>query len=116
LNGSAEGLTWDCGYRFPDARMQYSGGSFAHSTAMMLRPLLRSRIETPTIHDLFPSEVQARLSTPDLPTTLWEKLIFRPIELLSDYAKRMQAGLVNIYILYIFITLVLALAWALGWS
>jgi hypothetical protein len=116
LNGSTEGLTWDCGYRFPSARMQYSGGSFAHSTAVMLRPLIRPRIETPKIQALFPSEAQARLSTPDWPTTLWEKLIFHPIELLSDYAKGLQAGLVNIYILYIFITLVLALAWALGWS
>jgi NADH:ubiquinone oxidoreductase subunit 5 (subunit L)/multisubunit Na+/H+ antiporter MnhA subunit len=99
LNGSTEGLTWDCGYRFPSARMQYSGGSFAHSTAVMLRPLIRSRIETPKMHTLFPSETQARLSTSDWPTTLWEKLIFHPIELLSDHAKGLQAGLVNIYIL-----------------
>jgi len=116
LNGSTEGLTWDCGYRFPSARMQYSGGSFAHSAAVMLRPLIRPRLETPKIQALFPSEAQARLSAPDWPTTLWEKLIFHPIELLSDYAKGMQAGLVNIYILYIFITLLLALSWALGWS
>ena len=115
-NGSAEGLTWDCGYRFPSARIQYSGGSFAHSLAAMLRPLVRARIETPKISGLFPAESEARTSAPDWPTLLWEKLIFHPIELLSDYAKSFQSGLVNIYILYIFLTLVLALAWALGWS
>lgn len=115
-NGSAEGLTWDCGYSFPGPRMQYSGGSFAHSLAVMLRPLIMPRISTPRVDGLFPAEAEARMSTPDWPTTLWEKLIFHPVERIADYAKGFQAGLVNMYILYIFITLVVALAWALGWS
>jgi len=116
VNGSAEGMTWDCGYRFPTARMQYSGGSFAHTIAVMLRPLLRSRISTPDVKGLFPQEAAADMQTPDWLAALWEKLVFHPIEKLADYVKDFQSGLVNIYILYIFITLLLALAWALGWS
>ena len=116
VNGTAQSPTWDCGYTAPSARMQYSGGSFSHSLALLLRPLIRSRITKPAIQGLFPAEQEARISTPDWSALLWEKLIFHPVELLSDYAKGLQAGLVNIYILYIFITLILALAWALGWS
>lgn len=115
-NGEQSGPTWDCGYRYPTARMQYSGGSFAHSLVLMLRPLIRSRIETPEIRGLFPKEPRAVMSTPDWPAKAWEKLLFSPVAFLSDRAKDLQLGLVNIYILYILVALIAALVWALGWT
>lgn len=115
-NGETTGVTWDCGYRYPTARMQYSGGSFAHSLALMLRPLMRSKISTPDIKGLFPAEPRATMSTPDWPTSLWEKLVFRPVGFLAEKAKDLQIGLVNIYILYILLALIAALVWSLGWA
>lgn len=113
-NGEESGPTWDCGYRYPSARMQYTGGSFAHSLALMLKPLIRAKMNVPVIRGLFPSEPKAAMSTPDWPTALWESLLFRPIAYLSDKAKGMQQGLVNLYILYILLALIAALVWALG--
>lgn len=115
-NGFSTGLTWDCGYRFPSARMQYTGGSFAHTLALILKPLLRPFLETPKIKDLFPGPAQAVMTTPDWPTTVWERYIFRPVAFVAEASKGLQHGLVNLYILYIFIALMAALVWALGWS
>lgn len=115
-NGEAAGVTWDCGYRYPTARMQYTGGSFSHSFALMLRPLMRSRIATPEIKGLYPSEPRAVMSTPDWPAALWVGLLFRPVEFVSEKVKDLQIGIVNVYILYILLALIAALVWALGWG
>ena len=115
-NPSEEGLTWDCGYRLPTARMQYTGGSFAHTLATVLKPLVRARLLLPRIDALFPSTAAARMETPDWPTAVWSGLFFRPIAALAERAKDLQIGLVNLYILYILVALLIALVWALGWT
>ncbi len=115
-NGETTGQTWDCGYRYPSARMQYTGGSFAHSFAVLLQPLVRARIQTPKLEGLFPSEPRAVMTIPDWFASIWERCLFRPIGLIAEKVKELQHGLVNIYILYIFIALMTALVWALGWS
>lgn len=115
-NGSDSGPTWDCGYRYPSARIQYTGGSFANSMALLLRFLMRPRIETPDIKAPFPVEPRATMTVPDWPTSLWDRLVFRPVDFLAEKAKNLQHGLVNIYILYILIALMTALIWALGWA
>ena len=116
VNGSSGSPTWDCGYRLPSARMQYSGGSFSLSLALLLRPLLRPLLGIPAIRGLFPPAAKALVASPDWPTDLWERLLFKPVASLADKAKELQLGLVNVYILYIFIALMTALVWALGWS
>jgi len=115
-NGEGSSPTWDCGYRYPTARMQYSGGSFAHTLADLMRPLIRSRLGLPVIKGLFPREPRAVMVTPDWPTELWTKLVFRPVARVSDWAKDFQVGLVNVYILYILLALIAALVWSLGWA
>lgn len=115
-NGSSGSPTWDCGYRLPSARMQYSGGSFSLSLALLLKPLLRPLLEVPVIRGLFPAAEKSLMASPDWPTELWERLLFRPVAALADKAKELQLGLVNVYVLYIFIALMTALVWALGWS
>lgn len=115
-NPSEEGLTWDCGYRLPTARMQYTGGSFAHSLASVMQPLARARLLVPRIEGLFPRTAHASMETPDWPTAVWAGLLFRPVAALSERVKDLQRGLVNLYILYILVALLIALVWALGWS
>lgn len=115
-NGSATAGTWGCGYTQPSARMQYSGGSFALTAALLLKPLVRANLELPKMDGLFPSPVRAVLTTPDWPTTVWQRLIFRPVAQVAEWAKDLQHGLLNIYILYILVALVAALVWALGVS
>ena len=115
-NPPAQGLTWDCGYRLPTARMQYTGGSFAHSLATILQPMVRTRLILPRIESLFPYSAHARMETPDWLTAVWAKFLFRPVAALSERTKDLQVGLVNLYILYILLALLIALVWALGWS
>lgn len=115
-NGEESSPTWDCGYRYPTARMQYTGGSFANTLALMLRPLLRPHIEIPKVEGLFPSETRAVMTVPDWPTSFWERWLFSPIAQAAKWAKALQHGLINVYILYIFIALMASLIWALGWS
>lgn len=115
-NGSSGSPTWDCGYRLPSARMQYSGGSFSLSLTLLLKPLLRPLLTIPVIKGLFPTAEKAFMASPDWPTELWERLLFKPVAALADKTKELQTGLVNIYVLYIFIALMTALVWALGWS
>ena len=121
--GQEEGITWDCGYRLPSSRMQYTGGSFSATAAQVMRGLTRPAIDMPfeenpreRLRPLFPRRAEARFQTPDWGLSLWENLLFKPIARMADAAKVMQHGLVNGYILYILIALVLALTWALGWS
>ncbi|MDR2489448.1 MAG: hypothetical protein LBD42_08155 [Desulfovibrio sp.] len=111
-----EGITWDCGYCRPTARMQYSGGSFAHSLASILQPLIRARLRLPRMDAFFPSEATASMEVADWPTSLWNRLLFRPVAFLAESAKGLQRGLVNLYILYILAALLIALFWALEWT
>lgn len=115
-NGTDAGPTWDCGFRYPTARMQYTGGSFSLSLALILRPLLRPKVKTPTPEGFFPAETKAEMEAPDWPTSVWAALVFRPAAFVAETAKGLQQGLVNIYILYMLIALLAALVWALVWS
>jgi formate hydrogenlyase subunit 3/multisubunit Na+/H+ antiporter MnhD subunit len=115
-NPSENGLTWDCGYSLPTARMQYTGGSFAHSLALLMQPLVQARLRLPPVEGFFPSGASASMETPDWPTLVWNKFLFRPIALLSGSAKNLQSGLVNLYILYILLALLITLLWTLGWT
>lgn len=112
-NGSAAAATWGCGYRYPSARMQYTGGSFSLSLALLLRPLLRAKVSTPRPAGFFPAPTKAVMTTPDWPTAMWSSLLFRPVAAFAETTKSLQHGLVNIYILYILLALMAALVWAL---
>ena len=136
--GQEPGITWDCGYRLPSARMQYTGGSFASTIALTMRGLLRPKLDdaqnaqsdsrpgirpdmlpnmrSDDTRPLFPQRLSAVFQTPDWALGLWADLLFKPAARLADAAKGLQHGLLNGYILYILTALILALTWALGWS
>lgn len=112
--GCTEDDTWGCGYTVPSPRIQYSAASFSSTLTGMLRPMVGVRTEVPVIRELFPAASRAKVAAPDWASLLWERLAFRPVFWLAEAAKGLQAGLVNVYILYIFIALVAALVYALG--
>ena len=118
-NSHEIGLTWDCGYRYPAARMQYTGGAFAEFPLQLLRALLHPTIDASNLTasgDIFPRTASARLESPDWPASFWQRLVFQSFARLADVAKYAQQGVVNLYILYILLALLAALVWALGWS
>ncbi len=100
-NGLRRGLTWDCGFASPTARMQYTGGSFAGIAggwfAWVLRP--ERRIRRPRGH--FPADA-IRLER--VPETVLERIIGpvgRGVMQVSATVRQLQHGRLQFYILYV---------------
>ncbi len=99
--GGRRAPTWDCGFRAPTARMQYTAASFAGITAgwfdWILQPMLRWRRP----RGLFPTGAFRRESVPE---TVLERVI-SPVAAgvlrVSTAVRRLQHGRLQSYILYL---------------
>ena len=107
-------MTWDCGYAAPSARMQYTASSFAQPLTDTFDLLLQTRRLLRAPDGLFPKEASLVTETPDP----YQEYIFRPLfrtvsrDLLL--LRPLQQGQVQLYILYIAVTLLLLLIWQLA--
>ncbi|GMU56558.1 MAG: hypothetical protein AMXMBFR33_57040 [Candidatus Xenobia bacterium] len=103
--------TWDCGYLAPSARMEYTGLSFTQPLTDLFASVLHHRVRQPRMEPIFPAEESFSDETPDL----FEDEVYRPmlegLERLSGLLRRLQHGRVQLYVLYVLITLVGLLAW-----
>ena len=108
----AQGPTWACGYLAPTERMQYTGGSFAEMIADHLLPrVLRPRTTLRTPHGLFPASSEFGADRPDpIADKVYEPFFRRWAERFSRL-RILQQGKVNVYLIYIVLVVVLALAW-----
>jgi hydrogenase-4 component B len=108
--------TWDCGTPLAP-RMEITAGSFSRSLVTIFRGILRSTKQTDTeYHDenmryfIKSQEVKTEIGDP------YREKFYGPINALltsvASRARRIQGGSVNIYLLYIFVTLVALLVWA----
>jgi hydrogenase-4 component B len=97
--------------------MEITAGSFSRSLITIFRGILRSTKQTDTeYHDehmryfIKSQEVKTAIGDP------YRKTFYGPINALlamvASRARRIQGGSINIYLLYIFITLMALLAWA----
>jgi hydrogenase-4 component B len=100
------GLTWDCGYAAPSARMQYTSASFAAIASGWFRWILQPERKMRRPRALFPAEA-IRLER--FPETVLEHVIV-PVGIailqLSTSVRRMQHGRLQFYILYVLAGLV----------
>jgi len=100
-NGSRRGLTWDCGYAGPTARMQYTGGSFAGLTAGWFTWLLRPERVWRRPRGLLPARASRFERVPE---TVLERLL-APVAALvlraSTATRRLQHGRLSAYLLYL---------------
>jgi len=109
--------TWNCGTPLT-SRMEITATSFSRSLITIfrrvLRPTMQSEVE---YHDAvsryFTKSKAVHLSLPDL----YRMYLYGPatalIERGANKAKRIQTGNLNTYLLYMFLTLMLLLLWAL---
>ncbi|GLI34650.1 proton-conducting transporter transmembrane domain-containing protein [Desulforhabdus amnigena] len=108
-----EADTWDCGYIHPTARMQYTASSFAAPLIKMFQGILRPGRVFDKPDGLFPH--YATLKTE--PTDIFRNAIYRPlflgVERLALKLRWLQEGHVQLYILYIALTLLALLIWNL---
>jgi formate hydrogenlyase subunit 3/multisubunit Na+/H+ antiporter MnhD subunit len=109
---AAEGPTWGCGYVRPTSRMQYTGRSFAEMFAEHLLPrFLRPRTSRKGPRGFFPTQGEF---AGDCPDPVSDKVY---VPLFTGTAERfarlriLQQGKIHVYLIYIMLTVVLALAW-----
>lgn len=108
----AEESTWGCGYVQPTARIQYTGRSFAELFAEHLLPrFLRPHTTRHAPHGLFPSKADFNSTCPDpISAKVYEPFFRRWAERFA-WLRILQQGQIHAYLLYIVLTVVLALAW-----
>jgi hydrogenase-4 component B len=100
-NGLARGLTWDCGYATPAARMQYTSASFGGIVAGWFGWVLQPERKTRRPRGHFPTEA-IRLER--VPETILERVIGpvgTGILQVSTAVRRLQHGRLQFYILYV---------------
>lgn len=109
------GLTWDCGYATPTARMQYSGGSFAGIATGWFRGVLQPERKLRRPHGQFPS---AALRLERIPETVLEYALTPAANLIlqiSTTVRRLQHGRLQFYLLYVVAGLV-AMGFLVWWG
>jgi len=100
-NGLRRGLTWDCGYATPTARMQYVSASFAAIVSGWFRWVLQPERKLRRPRGQFPVEA-IRLER--VPETVLEGIISpvgAGILQVSTIVRRLQHGRLQFYILYV---------------
>ena len=104
--------TWDCGYASPTARMQYTSGSFGAAITAVLPGFLTptSLVEPPG--GAFPGGASFRTEAPDpFGARLYEPFTAWWAGRLARL-RRLQSGQLTLYLVYVFLTMLVTLAWS----
>ena len=107
----ASGPTWGCGYLAPTARMQYTGTSFGDLFGSFSAGVVRTRIRLGAIAGVAPAAVRLEYAAEE---TILERVlmpVFGVVGVGFSYLRRLQHGEVQVYIAYIFVTLLLLMLW-----
>jgi hypothetical protein len=110
----ADVVTWDCGYLRPSARMQYTASSFAQPLSDLFKLLLGTRRRLSPPVGPFPKAASLSTETPDV----YRERVYRPVftalgRSLSAF-RWLQHGRVQLYVLYVALTLLVLFLWKLG--
>lgn len=106
-------VTWDCGYARPTPRMQYTASSFAQPLTSLFAPLLRTRCAVSPPRGIFPVAASLATSTPDVVREMAFTPVFGALGRRLSSFRRLQQGRVQVYVLYIVLTLLALLLWQL---
>jgi hydrogenase-4 component B len=103
--------TWGCGYARLSVRIQYTASSFVQPVTTLFRWLLGAQRQLQRPEGFFPTKASLTTETPDLT----HEELYRPGFLKVNWGiaklRWMQQGHVQLYVLYIAITLIVLLAW-----
>ncbi|HOL31057.1 MAG TPA: proton-conducting transporter membrane subunit [Anaerohalosphaeraceae bacterium] len=110
---TAEEQTWGCGFAAPTPRMQYTGSSFAQPIVDMFRAVLGSRRKVVRITEFFPRQAEFETHTPDVSSEYLYRPIFKWVDWFIGKMRWVQYGIVQVYVLYIALTLMILLIWKL---
>lgn len=109
-----ETVTWDCGYAAPSANMQYTATGYAQPLTHGAQAILRPHREIQPPQGVFPVAASFHSETPDVAQERLFRPLFKVAAALLGRLRWMQQGRVHLYVLYIVVTLMVLLAWALN--
>jgi hydrogenase-4 component B len=113
VDRSARGAdTWGCGYARPTVRMQYSGSSFSQMIVALLAWALWPRRKTPRIDGVFPARAEFASDIPDVVLDRGLRPAFASAEWLLGWARGIQRGPIQVYVLYVLAILIMLLLFA----
>ena len=110
---TGESNTWDCGFARPTARMQYTASSYAQPITTMFGFFLQTHRKVHAPEGLFPAEAGLHTHTDDVFSQRLFEPLFRRIEQLFLRLHWLQQGRVQIYVLYVAVTILALLIWNL---
>ncbi|HEX9048838.1 MAG TPA: proton-conducting transporter membrane subunit, partial [Verrucomicrobiae bacterium] len=102
------GPTWDCGLRGLTPKMEYTATGFSKPIRMIFKALFRPHREVQRDYDFLPYYAKT-IHFDSRVEEIFQTRIYRPLNFqalrLSRRLRRLQAGQVDAYLIYIFITL-----------
>jgi hydrogenase-4 component B len=107
------GVTWGCGYVASTPRVQYTASSFTQPLALLFRLFLQPRDEIREPSGLFPRQAGLKTSTLDLFLRRVYEPLFIGIAWIASRLRWLQEGRIQIYVLYIALTILVLLIWKL---
>jgi len=106
------GPTWGCGFLRPTPRMQYTASSFAEPVLSLFAPLVRMRRQIAAPQGPFPLSAALAERAVDPFLSVIYAVIFAALGRGLGWFRWLQQGRVQLYVLYIAVTLVALLVWA----
>ncbi len=106
--------TWDCGYASPSPRMQYTASSFAQPLTESFGMLLQTREVLTGLEPLFPQRAEFHSHTDDPYRRYFFQPLFQSVSRAMASLRPLQQGRVQLYVLYIVVTLLVLLLWQLA--
>jgi formate hydrogenlyase subunit 3/multisubunit Na+/H+ antiporter MnhD subunit len=110
----ASGPTWGCGYQYGTERMQYTPASFVEPAERIFGPLMGTKTDAVIDSAVFPADAHIEVSTADVVSSRFYAPLFEYAEKACNTLKIIQNGSINLYILYILVTLVALLFWGIA--
>lgn len=110
---TTRGMTWDCGYAAPTARMQYTASSFAAPLMSVFAPFLRFAPRRPRLEKLFPGPSEFHGGVSDLFRRRLFEPLFRRVDQIAGRVRGLQHGRTQFYVLYVALTALILLVWKL---
>jgi len=105
--------TWDCGYAQPTARMQYTASSYAQPLTDFFGSVLRTRYKYVPPEGILPEGTSLSTETLDVfRSEFYDPIFERTADVLAWFRKA-QHGRVQLYVLYIALTLIALLVFGL---
>jgi hydrogenase-4 component B len=108
---AATAPTWGCGYLRPTPRMQYTGTAFSAMFTTLTNGFVRTRVRMNDIAGNTPATAEHSYQPEE---TILERLIlplFQYTGICFSFIRRLQHGHMQVYMFYIFVTLLLLMLW-----